>query len=378
MKSKYRLKLNLQTFADGDPIELTLEQALSGEDLVVYSRNLPLDNTYLHPLLFPPKETTSLTVDVIKNAANRLPVMAQIAELGTEVEYGSREGLSGTRVEIPKIQRGRYMDERLVRTMLQASGVHGLRPQEITQLRNDQFDDAQYAVDSINARREWIAITSVWSGGVNYVEGNVRVLVDYGYTSEQKPILTGTDKWTDIVNSRPLDDIQEWLDTFSDRGIKLSRAMTSKKIITLLRRNLSIRKQYHGDPSGSAQPPMLTKAQLKAVFDEMDFPALIAYETHARTEDRALTGGKVGFTTVRMLPQNRFVLLPEGPLGDYLWAKTTEEMLYEIEAVKTGDMGIYVFRDVTKNPIRVRTAGVALSFPAFAWTDSVVSATVID
>ncbi|MNC77719.1 hypothetical protein D3C75_1297570 [compost metagenome] len=78
-----------------------------------------------------------------------------------------------------------------------------------------------------------------------------------------------------------------------------------------------------------------------------------------------------------MVPENRFILLPDGPLGNYLWAKTTEEMIAEIEAEQTGDMGIYVFRDVTKNPIRIRTAGVALNFPAFAWADSVVSATVI-
>lgn len=372
---QFRLKLDLQTFADS-PVEMTLEEALTGEDLLVYSRNLEVDNTYLHPVLFPPLETDELTVDVIKDSGSKLPVMAQIAELGTEVEYGSREGLTGDRITIPKIQRGRYMDEKLVRMSLQASQSFGLREAERNKLRQEQLNDAQYAVDAIQARKEWIAITGVWSGGVNYVEGNVRVVVDYGYTPAQKPVLTGTDKWEDIENSRPLDDIQEWIDTWGGMGISLKRAMTSKKIITLLRRNLSIRQHYHGNPSGNARPPELTRAQLQSVFDELDFPTIVAYDTQARTEDRALTNGKLKFTTVRMMPQNRFVLLPDGPLGNYLWAKTTEEMMSEIEAVQTGDMGIYVFRDWTKNPIRLRTAGVALSFPVFAWADSVVSATV--
>lgn len=371
-----RLKLDLQTFAE-EPIEMTLEEALSGEDLLIYSRNLEVDNNYLHPLLFPPEETDELTVDVIRNSGSSLPVMAQIAELGTEVQYGSREGLTGDRVNIPKIQRGRAMDEKLVRMALQASQSYGLRDAERNKLRTEQLNDAQYAVDAIRARREWIAMTAVWQGEVHYAEDNVRVDVSWGYTPEQKPVLTGTDKWDDVVNSKPLDDIQEWVDAFSDKGIKLTRAMTSKKIITLLRRNLSIRKHYHGDPSGSAQPPQLTRAQLQSVFDELEFPALIAYDTQARTEDRKLNNGKLNFTTVRMLPQNRFVMLPDGPLGNYLWAKTTEEMMSEIEAVQTGDMGIYVFRDWTKNPIRLRTAGVALSFPAFAWANSVVSATVL-
>lgn len=375
-KHNFRLKLDLQTFAGDDPIDLTLEEALTGEDLLVYSRNLEVSNEYLHPLLFPPEETDELSVDVIRNSGSSLPVMAQIAELGTEVQYGSREGLTGDRVTIPKIQRGRYMDEKLVRMALQASQSYGLRDAERNKLRTEQLNDAQYAVDAIRARREWIAMTAVWQGEVHYAEDNVRVDVSWGYTPEQKPVLTGTDKWDDVVNSTPLDDIQEWVDTFSDKGIKLTRAMTSKKIITLLRRNLSIRQHYHGNPSGNARPPELTRAQLQSVFDELEFPTLVAYDTQARTEDRKLTNGKLSFTTVRMMPQNRFVLLPGGPLGNYLWAKTTEEMMSEIESVQTGDMGIYVFRDVTKNPIRLRTAGVALSFPAFAWADSVVSATV--
>ncbi|WP_127580851.1 major capsid protein [Paenibacillus koleovorans] len=377
MEKKYRLKMNLQLFAAEDPVNMTLEQALMGSDLLVYSRNLTINNEYLNPLLFPPKETSELTIDVIRSSAGRLPVMAQIAELGTEVEYGSREGLSGTRIEIPKIQRGRYMDERLVRLALQASSSFGLRPQEANQLRNEQLNDAQYAVDSINARKEWIAMQAVSNGAVTYNEGNVKIAVDWGYETAQKPVLTSTDRWSDYDNSTPITDIQGWVEERALKGIKLARSLTSRKILSHLLQNKSIRLQYFGNPSGSAQPPQLNRAQLNAVFDSLGLPQIAINDTQLRTEDKALTNGKVTYTTTRTFADSKFMLLPEGPLGNYLWAKTTEEMLAEIEAVQTGDMGIYVFRDVTKNPIRVRTAGVALSFPAFAWADSVVSATVI-
>lgn len=377
MSKKHTLKLNLQLFADGDPINATLEQALTGDDLLVYSRNLAITNEYLHPILFPPKETAELTVDVIKSESPRLPVMAQIAELGTEVEYGSREGLSGTRVEIPKIQRGRYMDERLVRLSLQASGAFGLRPEETNQLRNEQLNDAQYAVDSIRARREWIAMQAVSTGKVQYAEGNVKVDVDYGYTVDQKPVLTGTDKWNDLENSTPLTDIQDWVNAWGEKGITLSRGLSSRSILSLFLRNLSVRREYHGNPSGSALPPQLNRSQLDAVFDSLALPRIATNDTQVRSENRALTNGKAAFTTMRTFANDKFMLLPEGSLGNFLWAKTTEEMMAEIPAEQTGDMGIYVFRDVTKNPIRVRTAGVSLSFPAFAWADSVVSATVI-
>lgn len=360
-----------------DPIDLTLEQALTSSDLIVYSRNLITDTDYLHPILFPPKETSELTVDVLRSESNNIPVMAKIAELGTEVEYASREGLSGTRVEIPKFQLGRYLDERLVRLALQASGSFGLRQQEIDQLRNKQFDDAGFVVDAIRARREWVALKLLATGAVSYVEGNVKISVDYGYTNDQLPVLAGTDKWSDLDNSTPLTDIQTWVGNMAALGIKVTRALTSSKVVALLLQNKSIRLQYHGNPSGSANPPQLNRLQLNSVLEALGLPKIAVNDKMLKSENRALTNNKVAYTQARTFEEGRFILMPDGPIGNYLWAKTTEEMIAEIEVERTGDMGLYVFRDVTKNPIRIRTAGVALNFPAFAFADSIVSATVI-
>lgn len=368
--SKFLLKLDIQTFAG--PELVGLEQALSGEELIVYSRNLATPNNYLHELLFPARETSELTVDIVREGS-RLPVMAQIAELGTQVEYGSREGMTGQRIEIPKIQRGRAMDEKLVRILLQG----GLRNNEVAEIRRTQLNDADYAVDAIKARKEWIAIQSVTTGGVSYAEGGVKFTVDFGFTNEQKPVLSGTDLWSDTVNSNPLDDIMTWTNTFADKGIVLPRALASRQVISYLLQNKNIRIAYHGDPSGSANPPQLNKAQLDELFTSQGLPKVVAYDTQARVENRALTGGKLSFSNVRMAPQNRFVMLPEGPLGHYLWAETTEEMLADIQAEKTDSNGIYVFRKVNEHPIRVETIGVNLAFPSLGLNDSIVTATVL-
>lgn len=368
------MKMDLQTFAGVET--LALEEALSGEELLVYAQNLTIQNDYLQNVLFPARQTDELTVDVIKSSS-RLPVMAQIAELGTETRYGSREGVKGDRVEIPKIQRGRYMDEKLIRLLLVAGQSAGLRATEVAQIVRDQLDDVTYCVDAIRARREWIALQAAYTGMVSYSEGDVKISVDYGFTAEQKPVLAGTAKWSDVANSTPLTDIQTWYQYQADRGVKLSRAATSQRIVSLLLQNMSIRRQYFGNPSGAAQPPQLNRAQLNAVLADLDLPAIAVYDTQARTENDALTANKLAFTTVRMSPQDRFLMLPEGPLGNYLWATSTEELMSEIKAEGTGDSGIFVFRTVNEHPVRVRTVGVNLAFPVFPYADSVMAPTVL-
>jgi hypothetical protein len=377
MKQKYRLKLDLQTFA-GDDFDLgLLEDVLSSEELLVYAQKLEVPNAYLHPLLFPAEQTDELTVDVIM-AQNRLPVMAQIAHLGTETKYGSREGMKGQTVEIPKIQRGRWMDEKLIRIMLLATRGGGLRREEVARIVREQLNDAAYCVDAIRARKEWIAMQAVTIGKVEYTEGDVRVNVNWGYTTEQTPVLTGTDKWSDVVNSRPIEDIQNWWNYQADRGVRLTRAFTSRRVVSYLLQNLSIRRQYFGNPSGTAEPPQLNRQQLNAVLDGLGLPRIIEYDTQARIEHDELENGHLKFSTVRMTPEDRFVMIPDGALGNYLWATTTEQLLSGIETEQTADAGIYVFRDLTsKHPLRLRTVGVNLAFPVFPYADTVMSATVI-
>ncbi|MDW0113769.1 major capsid protein [Sporosarcina saromensis] len=365
------LKLDIQFFAGGVE-ELNLEQALTGRELLTYSRNLATPQNYLADLFFPARETSELTVDVV-TASSRLPVMAQIGELGTQVEYGSREGMTGSRIQIPKIQRGRAMDEKLVRLLLQ----DGLRSNELSEIRRTQLDDASYAVDAIKARKEWIGMQAISTGKVTYAEGGVQFTADFGYTDDQKPVLSGTDKWSDIANSTPLVEIQGWVNEAADRGVLLKRAMTSRHIVSLLLQNKSLRIAYHGDPSGTANPPQLNKAQLDTLMETHGLPTIVAYDTVARVEKKALVNNRPSFNTVRMMPQDRFVLLPDGPLGDYLWAKTTEEMMNEIESVETDSNGIFVFRKINEHPIRIETIGVNLAFPSFGFNDSVVTATVI-
>lgn len=360
-----------------DPELLLLEEALSGEELLVYASNLTIQNDYWQNILFPPLQTDELTVDVIKSAST-LPVMASISHLGTETKYGSREGTSGQRIEIPKIQRGRWMDEKLIRLLLMASQASGLRRQEVASIVRDQLDDAKYAVSSIRARKEWIAMQAASLGAVTYVEDDVRIAVDYGFTNDQKPVLSGTDRWSDLVNSTPLLDMQTWYNIQKARGVILERAFTSQTVLSYLLNNLSMRQFYFGNPTGTAVPPQLDSSQLDQITDRMKLPRILAYDTVARTENTALVNGKTSYSTVRMTPEDRFVMLPGGKLGDYLWAETTESMVSGIEAEATGENGIYVFRDlVSKHPLRLRTVGVNLAFPSFPYADSVMSATVI-
>ncbi len=353
-----------------------LEEALTEEELVVYANNLVVSSEYWQNILFPPRQTDELKIDIIKGSS-RLPVMAQIADLGTETKYGSREGVKGDQVSIPKIQRGRWMDEKLVRLLLMASQSSGLRKQEINRIIREQLDDVKYAVESIRARKEWIAMQAVSLGAVTYAEDNVKISVDYGYVSDQKPVLLTTARWSDLENSTPITDMQTWYNYQKGRGVILTRAFTTQAIISFLLNNLSMRRFFFGNPTGTAVPPQLDNSQLDSITDRLKLPRIVANDTQARTENESLTSGKLAFTTVRMTPTDKFVMLPEGPLGNYFWAESTESMISGIEAEGSAENGIFVFRAMDKHPVRIRTIGVNLAFPSFPYADSVISATVL-
>lgn len=80
-------------------------------------------------------------------------------------------------------------------------------------------DYAARVSDGVDFRIEWLKMMAL-TGAINYIdlEEGIQFNLDFGFKGSHKPALTGTNKWTDYVNSDPLSDIMTWIDLITDDG----------------------------------------------------------------------------------------------------------------------------------------------------------------
>lgn len=67
-------------------------------------------------------------------------------------------------------------------------------------------------------RNEEQVAKSLTTGKIIAIGDGIDEEVDFGFDSNQFKTLAGTDVWTDIANSNPLDDIRTWMREITDRG----------------------------------------------------------------------------------------------------------------------------------------------------------------
>lgn len=64
--------------------------------------------------------------------------------------------------------------------------------------------------DMIIRREEWMVAQALLTGQIHVKGEGVNEFLMFYMTPDQLPILTGTAKWTDHTNARPLDDLKTW------------------------------------------------------------------------------------------------------------------------------------------------------------------------
>lgn len=93
--------------------------------------------------------------------------------------------------------------------------------------------------DRLEYRLEKLRVDALVEGSVQYrVVGGGVVQIPYPMPANLNRVLTGTDVWSDSANSKPLDDIGEWIDQFEDMAVSEKyEFVMSPKVNLALRKN---------------------------------------------------------------------------------------------------------------------------------------------
>lgn len=307
--------------------------------------------------LFPEDKRESLEFDMIRGA-KRIPVIASVHAFDTEAEIGSREA-SKDSMELALIKRKIPMREKDIIALESPRNDN-----ELQYLMKEVYNDIDVLVAGVKARIELMRMDAVSKGVVTIAENNLTLSLDYGVPSGHKEVLAGTDLWTD-EDSDPIGDMERWADALTTRP---ARALTSRNVLAALLRHPKIIGALYGN--NSQRVP--TRADVNAFLTSHDLPAIVAYDGMYRKQNPNGT-----YTQLRYFPANKFVMLPDGPLGETIYGPTAEEIRLtrdpSVDTQMIGNVLAMVYEE-GKDPVSTWTKAVATALPSFPAADDVFQA----
>jgi hypothetical protein len=323
---------------------------------------------YVGEELFPNSEKIdALKISYIVGADNK-PVVAKASAFNAEAEIGSRDGLEAKEIELFKIQKQYRMDERELRVFLNNEG-NDARKMAASRL----FDDGVTLYEEIRANIQLMRMQLLANGMLTQpvfdpITKNDAV-VDYQVPTENKFARSKFAKaWTDPT-ADIIGDLQMLSFVADERPLK---AMTSRKIFNAILKNNGIQKALFGDSGGLR---LVTRELLNSLLLSLELPQIVVNEDTYRVQNDKKAKNQLS----RFFPENKFVLYPEGALGEMLYAITSEELVLNktgVEYNENDNILIYA-QPATNDIINWYTKGCTIAAPTFPKASVVVQAIVI-
>jgi hypothetical protein len=308
--------------------------------------------------LFPHKKIDDLDFTYIKGSSN-IPVVAKVHSFNSEAEIASRDGLAKVDGSLALIKRKIKTDEKDI--------IKLERPRtdrEEQSAINTIYGDIDNMMNSVYARTEMMRMEAIQTGQIVLNENGVKATIDYQTPANHKVTLSGTNVWTDPA-CKILDDIYNGVDRIvADTGITPTRALTVKSVVSDMLKNQALRKAMFGVNSDK----VATLADLNQLLSSMDLPIIATYDDQVRAQNADGT-----YSTMKYMQANKFILLPDGDLGETLFAPTAEEIKSK-EA--NGDEYVFVQLYDTNDPVATWTKAVSIAMPTFPLADAVYMLTV--
>ena len=335
-----------------------VEELLTPRELIDYTKERTQE-AYMGEVLFPERKTEALEIDIIKGASN-LPVSAKVHAFDTEAEIGSREGVEGFMQDMALIKRKIKIPEKTLIALESPRNDN----EEADMIRRI-FNDVDNLVASVRTRVEARRMEALSTGKIQINENGVKASIDYGMPSAHKASKTWTSGTPTI-----LEDMDSWVDKIvGDTGFTPTRALTSKKVLNAILRDERIRSAIYGVNSAK----MLTVSELNAFLAQQKLPQIAIYDKKYRVQD-----AKGAYSAKRFLPEDAFIMMPDGKMGDTFYGVTAEELeLRKNPSVDVSAVGnIIVCQYNTEDPVAKWIKAVATSLPSFPYADQVFVSTI--
>lgn len=319
---------------------------------------------YLGEELFPADKKRGLKLDWIKGAAG-LPVVLKPSAFDVGAIPRPRLGFSKVEAQMPFFKESMYIDEELRQelNMVLETG----KQQYIDAVTRRIFDDTTTLLSGARARREEMRMMALTTGSIAITANGQAYDYDYGVPSDHK--VDSTVAWSSVSTADPIEDIRTWLDKAeADSGIRPSRAVCSRKTWGYLRNNDKIKKSLFVLSNGLVSA--LSDSRLSQyLMDELSIEVLVYSKQYIADSGNA----------TKFVPDDTFVLFPDGNLGKSWFGTTPEEsdlMGGKVANVSITDVGVAVTTIEHADPVNVETKVTQIFLPSFESANSVMIADI--
>ena len=326
-----------------------------------YNTKLADANTqpYLGDELFPAKKKMGLNLKFIKGAKG-LPTTLSLSAFDVKSTKKDRIGFEAVQTKMPFFKNDMLIDEELRQELLIA--IEAGNAEYVDTILRNIFDDTITLLDAAAVTRERMRMQLVSTGTVVLANNGQEYSYDYGLQADQK--FTPKKLWSDAA-ATPLDDIIEMQDVIENKGYaRPRRAITSRKVMRMLMKNEGIKEALYVMSNGKVT---LTEASVRNYFRENANLDIAVYDKSYLDEKGVAQ---------RYLPEDLFILIPEGDLGNTWFGTTPEEADLRSGAtdaeVVIVDTGVAVTTTKTTDPESVDTKVSQVVLPSFEAADQII------
>ena len=338
---------------------MTIFDLVLSAELVAYWEALIQDEApYIGEELFPSDKKRGLNLQWIKGSQG-LPVVLKNSAFDVAAIPRARIGFDKLSANMPYFKESTYIDEELRQelNMVLETGNQAY----IDSVMNRVFDDETRLLRGAAAAREMMRMMALTTGVVTMQSNGQVFSFDYGVPAGHK-ITVGT-SWSDLTNSDPMEDIRQAKEQIlDDTGAVITRAICDGKTWRNLRNNEKIKKEIFVLTNGAGA---ISDNRLRTyLMDELGIEVVINDKRYIDN-----TGA-----TVKYIPEDVFVMFPDGALGKTWFGTTPAEsdlMTGSAANVALTDTGVAVTTVKKEDPVQVETIVSMICLPSFEQANQV-------
>ena len=318
---------------------------------------------YLGEELFPNQKKLGLTLSWLKGSSG-LPVALKLSAFDAKAVPRPRIGVSKVTADMPFFKESMYIDEELrqeLNKVLESGNMN-----YIDAIVNRIFDDEKTLLEAAAVSRERMRMMLITTGSVTLASNGQSYDYDYGVDSSQ--IKTVTTSWS-TDTSDIIGDIRAWQDEIEDAtGVRPTRAICDRATWGYILKNKAIIKSIYALSDGTTY--LSTPKLRDYLMEELELEVVV-YSKKYKNESGVSTP---------YVPEDTFVLLPPGTLGNTWFGTTPEESdlmaSSTVENVSVVDTGVAVTTMKQADPVNVETKITQICLPDFPVADQIIIADV--